>query len=152
MAEKVGDALKVRRVERAEREGRVAAILDGAHLSELAERYPHELSGGQLRRVALARMGHPVLRTPAAAIDDPTAPWVRRLVEDMVETMEDAGGAARLTGQEFGRFVGLSGGSNSGFDDAARRFHRMPPHFWRSARLRWHAGSKLAVREPNSRF
>jgi len=41
----------------------------------------------------IARMGHPVLRTPAAAIDDPTAPWVRRLVEDMVETMEDAGGA-----------------------------------------------------------
>jgi peptide deformylase len=40
----------------------------------------------------IARMGHPVLRRPAAPIDDPTAPWVRRLVEDMVETMEDAGG------------------------------------------------------------
>jgi peptide deformylase len=40
----------------------------------------------------IARMGHPVLRAPAAAVDDPTAPWVRRLVEDMIETMEDAGG------------------------------------------------------------
>jgi peptide deformylase len=40
----------------------------------------------------IARMGNPVLRVPAAAVDDPTAPWVRRLVEDMVETMEDAGG------------------------------------------------------------
>jgi peptide deformylase len=40
----------------------------------------------------IARMGHPVLRAPAAAVDDPTAPWVRRLVADMIETMEDAGG------------------------------------------------------------
>src|SRR5262249_34234007 len=40
----------------------------------------------------IARMGHPVLRVPAAAVDDPTAPWVRRLVADMLETMEDAGG------------------------------------------------------------
>ena len=40
----------------------------------------------------IARMGHPVLRVPARAVPDPTAPWVRRLVEDMIETMEDAGG------------------------------------------------------------
>jgi peptide deformylase len=40
----------------------------------------------------IARMGNPVLRRPAAPIDDPTATWVRRLVDDMLETMEDAGG------------------------------------------------------------
>src|SRR5437764_13381473 len=40
----------------------------------------------------IARMGHPVLRARAAEVDDPSAPWVRRLVEDMVETMADAGG------------------------------------------------------------
>jgi peptide deformylase len=40
----------------------------------------------------IARMGHPVLRARAAEIDDPKAPWVRQLVEDMIETMEDAGG------------------------------------------------------------
>ena len=40
----------------------------------------------------IARMGHPVLRGVAGVVDDPAAPWVRRLVEDMVETMEDAGG------------------------------------------------------------
>ena len=40
----------------------------------------------------IARMGHPVLRARAAEIEDPKAPWVRRLVEDMIETMEDAGG------------------------------------------------------------
>src|SRR5580658_10931711 len=40
----------------------------------------------------IARMGNPVLRARAAEIDDPKAPWVRRLVADMLETMEDAGG------------------------------------------------------------
>ncbi len=40
----------------------------------------------------IARMGHPVLRARAGAVEDPTAPWVRGLVADMIETMEDAGG------------------------------------------------------------
>ena len=40
----------------------------------------------------IARMGHPVLRAAARPIEDATAPWVRRLVDYMVETMEDAGG------------------------------------------------------------
>ena len=47
---------------------------------------------GDMALLKIARMGHPVLRVPAAAVDDPSLPWVRRLVEDMVETMEDAGG------------------------------------------------------------
>lgn len=41
----------------------------------------------------IARMGHPVLATPAALVADPTAPEIRRLVNDMVETMVDANGA-----------------------------------------------------------
>jgi peptide deformylase len=40
----------------------------------------------------IARMGHPVLRAAALPVDDAMAPCVRRLVEDMIETMEDAGG------------------------------------------------------------
>lgn len=40
----------------------------------------------------IARMGHPVLLETARPIDDPTAPWVRALATDMVETMQDAGG------------------------------------------------------------
>jgi peptide deformylase len=40
----------------------------------------------------IARMGNPVLRARADVIEDATAPWVRRLVDDMIETMEDAGG------------------------------------------------------------
>ncbi len=41
----------------------------------------------------IARMGHPVLATPAAEVADPTARAVRRLVGDMIETMLDASGA-----------------------------------------------------------
>jgi peptide deformylase len=40
----------------------------------------------------IARMGNPTLRAVAAPVDDPTAPEIWRLVEDMLETMEDAGG------------------------------------------------------------
>jgi len=41
----------------------------------------------------IARMGHPVLATPAQAVRDPKNPEIRRLVNDMVETMMDANGA-----------------------------------------------------------
>lgn len=41
----------------------------------------------------IARMGHPVLLTPAAPVADPSTPDIRRLVADMIETMEDAQGA-----------------------------------------------------------
>jgi peptide deformylase len=40
----------------------------------------------------IARMGHPVLRAVAGTVADPTAPWVRRLAADMIDTMADAGG------------------------------------------------------------
>lgn len=40
----------------------------------------------------IARMGHPVLRRKAEPVADPQAPEIRRLVRDMLETMEDAGG------------------------------------------------------------
>ena len=40
----------------------------------------------------IARMGHPVLMTPARAVADPTDPAVHALINDMVETMLDAPG------------------------------------------------------------
>jgi peptide deformylase len=45
-----------------------------------------------LALLKIARMGHPVLQSPAAPVVDPQAPEIRRLVSDMLETMEDAGG------------------------------------------------------------
>jgi len=41
----------------------------------------------------IARMGHPVLLQRAEPVADPAAPEIRRLVADMMETMEDAAGA-----------------------------------------------------------
>jgi peptide deformylase len=41
----------------------------------------------------IARMGHPVLSCRARPVADPRAPEIRRLVNDMVETMIDANGA-----------------------------------------------------------
>jgi peptide deformylase len=40
----------------------------------------------------IARMGHPVLRQPAAPVADPTAPEIARLVADMKDTLIDIGG------------------------------------------------------------
>ncbi|MCF3945701.1 peptide deformylase [Acidiphilium sp. AL] len=40
----------------------------------------------------LARLGHPVLLARAEAVDDPTAPEIARLLADMAETLDDAGG------------------------------------------------------------
>jgi len=40
----------------------------------------------------IARMGHPILRQRAVEVADPTKPDVARLVEAMIETMEDADG------------------------------------------------------------
>jgi peptide deformylase len=41
----------------------------------------------------IARMGHPVLLAGCAPVPDPGAPEIRRLVADMMATMEDARGA-----------------------------------------------------------
>ncbi len=40
----------------------------------------------------IARMGHEILLRRADPVADPTAPSIRQLVADMIQTMEDAGG------------------------------------------------------------
>ena len=49
----------------------------------------------------IARMGHPVLGRVAAPIEDPDTADVRRLVADMLETMEDAGGTGLAAPQVY---------------------------------------------------
>src|ERR1700753_48330 len=40
----------------------------------------------------IARMGHPVLKRRADPVADPTAPEIRNLINDMMETLADVGG------------------------------------------------------------
>jgi peptide deformylase len=49
----------------------------------------------------IARMGHPVLARQADPVADPTAPEVRALVADMIETMIDANGAGLAAPQIY---------------------------------------------------
>jgi len=53
--ENVAYGLKLKALSLAEKQARVASLLDATRLGGLAERYPSELSGGQQQRVALAR-------------------------------------------------------------------------------------------------
>ena len=55
VAENVGYPLKIKKVDKAERERRVQEMLELVHLGEYGKRYPNQLSGGQQQRVALAR-------------------------------------------------------------------------------------------------
>jgi len=47
----------------------------------------------------IARMGHPALSRTADPVDDPTAPEIRRLIADMVDTLADAGGVGLASPQ-----------------------------------------------------
>ena len=55
VAENVGTALKLRKIAKAEIEGRVREAADKLGLEQLLNRKPGQLSGGQRQRVALAR-------------------------------------------------------------------------------------------------
>jgi peptide deformylase len=49
----------------------------------------------------IARMGHPVLIQRCAPVPDPGAPEIRRLVADMIATMEDAPGVGLAAPQVY---------------------------------------------------
>lgn len=49
----------------------------------------------------IARMGHPVLLQHCEPVADPGAPEIRRLVADMMETMEDAPGVGLAAPQVY---------------------------------------------------
>ena len=79
----------------------------------------------------IARMGHPVLATLARVVSDPKAPEIRRLVNDMVETMIDANGAGLAAPQvhvplRIVVFQAPGERSDPGLDGAERFDHTAP--------------------------
>jgi len=79
----------------------------------------------------IARMGHPVLATPARLVPDPKSPEIRRLVNDMVETMIDANGAGLAAPQVHVPlavvvFQAPDGRADPGLADTERFDHTAP--------------------------
>lgn len=79
----------------------------------------------------IARMGHPVLGTPARPVADPRDPEIRRLVNDMVETMIDANGAGLAAPQvhvplRVVVFQAPEGRSDPGLSEEERFDHTAP--------------------------
>jgi putative ABC transport system ATP-binding protein len=77
---------------------RVAALLQGVGLSELAERLPRTLSGGQLQRVAIARAL--VHAPPLVLADEPTgnldAASAERVIELLAQQVRAQGAACLI--------------------------------------------------------
>ncbi len=87
-AENVAFGLKMRKVPEAEKQARVARILDLVALGKLAGRYPAQMSGGQQQRVALARAL--VIEPSILILDEPFGSLDRKLREvDADRTLSD---------------------------------------------------------------
>jgi putative spermidine/putrescine transport system ATP-binding protein len=89
-----GFPLKVRGVPKPEIDKRVSYLLDLVHLNEQADRYPHQVSGGQQQRGALARALAPdpdvlLLDEPLSALDALVRTRLRdeiRRIQQLVKT------------------------------------------------------------------
>ena len=81
VAENILFGLKVRRVERTEREQRLGRVAELLGLSELLHRRPSQLSGGQQQRVALGRAI--IAEKPVCLMDEPLSNLDAKLRHEM---------------------------------------------------------------------
>lgn len=90
VAENVGFGLELAGVPAAERKERVMAQLELVHLTEWADKYAHELSGGMQQRVGLARAF--ATEAPILLMDEPFSaldPLIRtKLQDELIELQE----------------------------------------------------------------
>lgn len=92
----LAEGLAIHGVAPAERTSRIAAMLDAVGLSPaMAERYPHELSGGQQRRIGLARIL--LLRPRLVILDEPTAGLDLSVQASVLRLLDDLRGRFGLT-------------------------------------------------------
>ncbi len=86
VAANVAFGLKMRKVDRAERETRVARALDMVGLGDFGDRRIHELSGGQRQRIALARAL--VVEPAVLLLDEPLGALDLKLRRQMQEELK----------------------------------------------------------------
>ncbi len=88
-------AFGLRHLPRAARAARVAEMLELVHLGEMARRYPHQLSGGEQQRIALARALAPsprvvLLDEPFASLDELLREELRQQVAGILRATRTA--------------------------------------------------------------
>ena len=88
MKDNVGFGLAVKGVAKAEREARVAKLLERVRLTKFARHHPHQLSGGMKQRVAIARalVENPefiMMDEPFAALDFHTRVLMQRFLLEL---------------------------------------------------------------------
>ena len=131
-------AFGIDRLPRAEREARVAEVLQLVGLDGLQRRFPHELSGGQQQRVALARALAP--RPRLLLLDEPFSnldvDLRERLAHEVRGILKAAGATALfVTHDQFEAFAigDVIGVMNEGhlhqWDDAYTLYHRPATRF-----------------------
>jgi oligopeptide/dipeptide ABC transporter ATP-binding protein len=92
----LAEGLAIHGVPANERAPRIAEMLEAVGLgADLAERYPHELSGGQQRRIGLARIL--LLRPRLVILDEPTAGLDLSVQASVLRLLDDLRGRFGLT-------------------------------------------------------
>ncbi|MCW5634774.1 MAG: ABC transporter ATP-binding protein [Rubrivivax sp.] len=136
IAENVGFGIAT--LPRAERERRVAQMLDLVGLAHAAKRAPHQLSGGQQQRVALARALAPqprllLLDEPFSSLD---VDLRERLAQEVRTILKESGTTALLVTHDqleafaVGDLIGvMNKGRLEQWDDAYSLYHRPGSRF-----------------------